>query len=55
MSVVVPMSGEKERNRIGQVVFSPDSQRLAYTAKRRNKWLVVVDGQEIQEHEPWVL
>ncbi len=37
------------------LVFSPDSQRLAYAAKRTvdkvDKWLIVVDGIEGPEHE----
>ena len=28
----------------GSPLFSPDGKHVAYAAKNRNKWLVVVDG-----------
>lgn len=33
------------------IVFSPDSKRLAYEAKRRGKFVVVLDGQESKEYD----
>jgi len=36
----------KEYDHIMRVVFSPDSGRVAYWARRGDNWLVVVDGVE---------
>jgi hypothetical protein len=47
--VVVDEKEEAEADAImahGGLVFSPDSQRLAYGCKRRGKWMVVLDGKE---------
>ena len=30
----------------GDIIFSPDSSRVAYTVRRDNKWVAVVDGCE---------
>jgi hypothetical protein len=35
----------------GSLVFSPDSQRVAYGAQRRNKWLAVAAGTEGNEYD----
>jgi Tol biopolymer transport system component len=35
----------------GTLTVSPDSSRLAYLAKRGDKWLVVVDGVERKEYD----
>jgi Tol biopolymer transport system component len=35
----------------GRLVFSPDSARLVFGARRDNKWYVVVDGQELGPYE----
>lgn len=34
-----------------QFIFSPDSRRIAYPARRGNKWLFVVDGDEGKEYD----
>ena len=34
----------------GTPLFSPNSQRVAYLARQREKWFVVVDGKEEQDH-----
>jgi len=36
---------------IGGLAFSPDGARVAYRAKRGNKWMLVVGNQEGQEYE----
>ena len=33
------------------IVFSPDNKRLAYEAKRRGKFVVVLDGEESKEYD----
>ncbi|HOK09764.1 MAG TPA: hypothetical protein PLJ10_08900, partial [Candidatus Hydrogenedens sp.] len=33
------------------LIFSPDSRRVAYSAKRGDKWVVVVDGVEGKEYD----
>ncbi len=35
----------------GDPIFSPDSNRVAYTAEVDNKWFVVVDGIEEKRYE----
>jgi hypothetical protein len=53
MRVVVDGVEGKEYNKVpGQsLLFSPDSQRLAYAAQRGKKWRVVVDGVEGKEYD----
>ncbi len=53
MLVVVDGEDGKEYDGIleGTPVFSPDSRRVAYGARRRDKHLVVVDGVEGKEHD----
>jgi hypothetical protein len=41
----------KEYDGVGGVVFSPDSQRVAYMARRGDKVLVVMDGVEGKEYD----
>jgi len=31
---------------IWSLIFSPDSQRIAYVAKKGENWFVVIDGKE---------
>jgi len=33
------------------IAFSPDSKRLAYEARRKSKFIVVLDGQESKEYK----
>ena len=33
-------------NEVQKVTFSPDDRHLVYTAKRRDQWTIVVDGEE---------
>ncbi len=40
-----------EYDDIGPIIFSPDSKRIAYPAKRDSKWVMVVDGQEGPEYD----
>ncbi|HOK09763.1 MAG TPA: hypothetical protein PLJ10_08895, partial [Candidatus Hydrogenedens sp.] len=35
----------------GSPIFSADSRRVAYSAKRGGKWFVVVDGEEGKEYD----
>lgn len=40
-----------EFRQIGEPVFSPDSQHMAYAARRGQKWIMVVDGKEGTEFQ----
>jgi hypothetical protein len=45
---LIVVDGKEGRiyDQVGAPVFNPNSQRVAYTAQRRGKWVVVVDGHE---------
>ena len=51
--VVVDGQKQKQYGRIhtGSLLFSHDSQRLAYVARAGKKWFVVVDGQEQKQYD----
>jgi Tol biopolymer transport system component len=50
-AVVVDGVEGKEYDEIGRFIFSSDSKRVAYAAKRNGKWLIVVDEVESSEYD----
>src|SRR5208337_5054081 len=51
--VVVDGVKAKEYSAIGKnaLVFSPDSNRVGFAARRGSKWLIVIDGVEGKEYD----
>lgn len=49
--VVVDGKEEKQYNGVLALIFSPDSQRVAYMAELGDKQFVVVDGKEAREYD----
>ncbi len=49
MKICINGSIQKHYQTVSGIIFSPDSQHIAYLGERKNRWVVVLDGNEASQ------